>query len=87
MFSKRLNVSRSDCQLKQSQFFCRDPYIVRLNIAFSMVVSLSFVFGGKNHISNGQHVSVQEPCFGAARRGTGECTVAPAGGRTLEIRV
>ena len=32
-----------------------DPYIVHLNIALSMVVSL--YFGGKSHVSNLQHVS------------------------------
>ena len=38
----------------------RDPYIVHLNIALSMVVSL--YFGGKSHASNGQNVSLKEPC-------------------------
>ena len=38
----------------------RDPYIIHLNIALSMVVSL--YFGGKSHVSNGQNVSSKEPC-------------------------
>ena len=42
--------------------FCRDPYIIHLNIALLMVVSLCF--GGTNHVFNGQHVSFKEPCFG-----------------------
>ena len=35
--------------------FGRDPYILHLNIALYMVGSLHF--GGKTHVSNGQHVS------------------------------
>ena len=35
----------------------RDPYIIHLKIALSMVVSL--YFGGKSHVSNGGTV---EPC-------------------------
>ena len=38
----------------------RDPYIIHLNIALQLVVSL--YFGGKSHVSNGQHVSFKEPC-------------------------
>ena len=40
----------------------RNPYIIHLNIALSMVVSP--YFGGKKHASNGQHVSfnIKEPC-------------------------
>ena len=37
----------------------RDPYIIHLNIALQMVVSL--YFGGKSHVSNGQNVSFKEP--------------------------
>ena len=40
--------------------FYRDPYIVHLNIALSMVVSR--YFGGKSHVSNGQNASFKEPC-------------------------
>ena len=41
--------------------FLRDPYIIHLNIALSMAVSLCF--GGKSHVSNGQNVYFKEPCF------------------------
>ena len=37
----------------------RDPYIIHLNIALHMVVSL--YFGGKSHVSNGQNVSLRSP--------------------------
>ena len=35
-------------------------YIIHLNIALYMVVSL--YFAGKSHVSSGQHVSFKEPC-------------------------
>ena len=38
----------------------RDPHVIHLNIALSMVVSL--YFGGKSHVSNGQNVYFKEPC-------------------------
>ena len=38
--------------------FNRDPYIIHLKIALSMVVSP--YFGGKSHVSNGQNVSFKE---------------------------
>ena len=44
--------------------FSRDPYIIHLNIALEMVVSL--YFGGKNHVSNEQNVSFTEPCSALA---------------------
>ena len=36
----------------------RDPYIIHLNIALSIVVFL--FFGGESHFENGQHVSFKE---------------------------
>ena len=36
-------------------------YIIHLNIALSMVVSVCF--GGKSHVSNWQNVSFKEPCY------------------------
>ena len=36
-------------------------YIIHLNIALEMLVSL--YFGGKSHVSNGQYVSFKEPCL------------------------
>ena len=36
-----------------------DPYIIHLNIALSMVVSLDF--GGKRHVSNGQMYLLRSP--------------------------
>ena len=46
--------------------FTRDPYIIHLNIALHMVVSL--YFGGKGHVSNGQNdllrSAVHVPGFG-----------------------
>ena len=39
----------------------RDPYIIHLNIALSMVVS-PYV-GGKSHVLNAQNASFKEPCI------------------------
>ena len=49
-----------DNPCKGLQPYNRDPYIIHLNIALSMVVSP--YFWGNSHVSNGQNVSFKEPC-------------------------
>ena len=63
-FSQGQRCSRC-CQIlsQADPFRNRDPYIIHLNIALQMVVSL--YFGGTSHVSNGQNVSFKEPCVTA----------------------
>ena len=44
----------------KNRHFNRDPYIIQLNIALQMVVSI--YFAGKSNVLNGQNVSFKEPC-------------------------
>ena len=55
-----LGVGMNDEPSRFKGNYNRDHYIIHLNIALQMVVSL--YLGGKSHVSNGQHVSFKEPC-------------------------
>ena len=59
----RCNELKSRCFLDQKEKFrepvCRDPYIIHLNIALSMVVSLDF--GGKNMFQKGKMYLLRSP--------------------------